>query len=92
MPKVVRRQRNFHSHCFTHLRHEISHQAEAFFGNLDAREHMLPGNVLLDAFAGGLRQRSRHIAQQVDPQIHFEPGESFLMALLETLSIDLCII
>ena len=43
-------------------------------------------------FAGGIRQRAGNVLDEVDTQVHFEPGETLLLALLEAIAVDVWIV
>ena len=55
-------------------------------------EHMLLAGASAQIFAGGIRQRAGNVLDEVDTQVHFEPGETLLLALLEAIAVDVGIV
>ena len=72
--------------------HEIRHQLGAFFGDLDAGEHVLLAGAHGEFDAGGIGERAGDVLDEIDAEVHFEPGEALLFALLQALAVYLRVV
>src|SRR5262249_40482554 len=52
------------------------------------REEMLLDAAAADRFADRIGDNARDIFHQVDPEVHLEPGEALLLALLQPLAVN----
>src|ERR1019366_8186097 len=88
--EMIAGERNVHAHHVADHTDEIGHHGQAFFGDFGGHEHMFHGQAaVLSLNPLGARDRAGGPGQQVDPQVHFEPGESLFLAVLQALAEDL---
>ena len=70
----------------------VGHHGDALVGDLDAGEHVLRVERLAIGLAQRPAERAGRVAEQVDPQIHLEPGEALVLAQLQALAVHLRIV
>src|SRR5471032_2855207 len=90
--EVVHGERYLHAHLFADGGHEIGHQLSALVRDFDAGEHVLGAPASGEVFARRIGEGARHILDEVDSQIHLQPGEALLLAQAQPLSVDLRVV
>src|SRR5262249_39265867 len=70
----------------------IGHQFGALFGEFDSGEHVLGIAAFERGHVRGLGNGARNMLNEVDAEIHLEPGESLIAALAKPASVFLRIL
>ena len=77
---------------FTNLRDIVGHGGDSLVGEFHAGEHVDCALTLCYRGSEGHADGARHFFDEVHAEVHFEPGETLLFPLLETLTVDLRIV
>lgn len=90
--EVIARKRNIVADVITHDGYEVTHRFDTLRRELDSCKHVRRIRALRDGDTLRTRYSAGNIFHQIDSQIHFEPGEALLFALLQAVAINVGII
>ncbi len=90
--KVIARKRDIVADIPTYGGDERRHQFNTLRRHLNAREHVRRVVAALDGSSGGNAQCAVLRGDQINAQIHLEPGEALLFALFQAFAVDLWVV